>query len=91
LILRPLALYAPEIQRHFNNWNIVKNLATVVPWPYLDDGAETYVKRELGKIAAGEEIYQPKSRSWKQVGYGYRFVVSWKFRKIANCEAVQFW
>ena len=59
LILRPLALSdAPEIQRHFNNWNIVKNLATVVPWPYPDDGAETYVKRELGKIAAGEEIYQ---------------------------------
>jgi RimJ/RimL family protein N-acetyltransferase len=59
LILRPLARSdAPAIQRHFNNWNIVKNLATVVPWPYPDDGAETFVKQELGKIAAGEEIYQ---------------------------------
>jgi hypothetical protein len=36
-------------------------------------------------------LYNPKSRSWKQLGYGYRFVASWKFRKIANCEAVQFW
>ena len=59
LILRPLTLSdAPAIQRHFNNWNIIKTLATVVPWPYPDDGAETFVKRELGKIAAGEETYQ---------------------------------
>ena len=59
LILRPMALSdAPAIQRHFNNWNIIQNLATVVPWPYPDDGAETFIKRELGKIAAGEEIYQ---------------------------------
>ncbi|WP_407177661.1 GNAT family N-acetyltransferase [Bradyrhizobium sp. STM 3562] len=59
LILRPLALSdAPAIQRHFNNWNIIKNLATIVPWPYPADGAETFIKRELEKIAAGEEIYQ---------------------------------
>jgi [ribosomal protein S5]-alanine N-acetyltransferase len=32
LILRPVALPdAPAIQRHFNNWNIIQNLATVVP------------------------------------------------------------
>ena len=48
---------APAIQRHFNNWNIIKNLATVVPWPYPDDGAETFIKRELEKIAAGEQIH----------------------------------
>jgi ribosomal-protein-alanine N-acetyltransferase len=59
LILRPLALSdAAAIQRQFNNWNIIQNLATVVPWPYPDDGAETFVKLQLGKIAAGEEIYQ---------------------------------
>jgi [ribosomal protein S5]-alanine N-acetyltransferase len=58
LILRPLALSdAPAIQRHFNNWNIIKNLASVVPWPYPDDGAETFIKQQLAKIAAGEEIY----------------------------------
>jgi ribosomal-protein-alanine N-acetyltransferase len=59
LILRPLALSdAPAIQRHFNNWNIIKNLAAVVPWPYPDDGAETFIKAQLEKIAAGEEIHQ---------------------------------
>jgi ribosomal-protein-alanine N-acetyltransferase len=42
LILRPLAVSdAPAIQRHFNNWNIIQNLASVVPWPYPDDGAAT--------------------------------------------------
>src|SRR3978361_659820 len=58
LVLRPLALSdAPAIQRHFNNWNIIRNLATVVPWPYPDDGAETFVRLQMEKIAAGEEIY----------------------------------
>src|ERR1700730_539709 len=59
LILRPLALSdAPAIQRHFNNWNIIKNLALVVPWPYPDDGAETFIRQQLGRIATGTEIYQ---------------------------------
>lgn len=59
LILRPLALSdAPAIQRHFNNWNIIQKLASVVPWPYPDDGAETFIRLQLSKIAAGEEIYQ---------------------------------
>jgi [ribosomal protein S5]-alanine N-acetyltransferase len=54
----PLALSdAPAIQRHFNNWNIVKHLAAVVPWPYPDDGAETFIRRELEKNARGEEIF----------------------------------
>jgi RimJ/RimL family protein N-acetyltransferase len=58
LILRPLAVSdAPAIQRHFNNWNIIRNLASTVPWPYPDDGAETFIKLQLEKIAAGEEIY----------------------------------
>jgi len=59
LILRPLALTdAPAIQRHFNNWNIIKNLASVVPWPYPDDGAETFIKMQLERIAQGGAIYQ---------------------------------
>ena len=59
LILRPLALSdAPAIQRHFNNWNIVQNLPTVVPWPYPDDAAEPFIRQQLEKIAAGEEDYQ---------------------------------
>lgn len=59
LMLRPLALSdAPAIQCHFNNWSIIRNLATAVPWPYPDDGAETFVRLQLEKIEAGEEIYQ---------------------------------
>jgi [ribosomal protein S5]-alanine N-acetyltransferase len=59
LILRPLAPSdAPAIQRHFNNWNIIRNLAAVVPWPYPEDGAESFIRLQLGKIAAGEDIYQ---------------------------------
>ncbi|HJZ20655.1 MAG TPA: GNAT family N-acetyltransferase [Bradyrhizobium sp.] len=58
LILRPLALSdAPAIQRHFNNWNIIQYLSTVVPWPYPDDGAEAFIRLQLEKIAAGEEIH----------------------------------
>ena len=56
LILRPLALSdAPAIQRHFNNWNIIKNMATVVPWPYPDDGAETFVKLQVKKLRPGKK------------------------------------
>ena len=58
LILRPLSLAdAPAIQRHFNNWNIIQHLASVVPWPYPDDGAETFIAQELERAAAGEVIY----------------------------------
>lgn len=56
LILRPLAVTdAPAIQRHFNNWNIIKNLATVVPWPYPEGGAESFIRQQLAKVAAGEQ------------------------------------
>jgi ribosomal-protein-alanine N-acetyltransferase len=58
LILRPLApADAPAIQRHFNNWNVIRNLASVVPWPYPDDGAETFIRQQSQKAAAGEETY----------------------------------
>ena len=58
LILRPLALSdVPPIQRHFDNWNIIRHLSTVVPWPYPADGAETFVRMQLDKISAGDEIH----------------------------------
>ena len=58
LILRPMALSdAPAIQRHFNNWNIIRHLASVVPWPYPEDGAESFVRGQLEKIDAGEKIH----------------------------------
>jgi RimJ/RimL family protein N-acetyltransferase len=58
LILRPLALSdVPAIQRYFDNWNIIRHLSTVVPWPYPADGAETFVRIQLDKIMAGDEIH----------------------------------
>lgn len=45
LTLRPISLSdAPAVQKYFNNWNIIRNLATAVPWPYPDDGAETFIR-----------------------------------------------
>ncbi|MCB9983975.1 MAG: GNAT family N-acetyltransferase [Rhodospirillales bacterium] len=45
LILRPISLDdAPAIQKHFNNWEIIQNLSMQVPWPYPDDGAETFIR-----------------------------------------------
>lgn len=44
LILRPVSIDdAPAIQKYFNNWNIIKNLSTAAPWPYPDNGAETFL------------------------------------------------
>ncbi len=58
LVLRPLALTdAPAIPRHFNNWNIIKNLASVVPWPYPEDGAVSFIRHQLDKITASEQSY----------------------------------
>lgn len=45
LRLTPLQLAdAPAIQQVFPQWNIVRYLADIVPWPYPDDGALTYVR-----------------------------------------------
>ena len=40
LILRPLrASDAPTIQRRFPQWEVVRFLSAIVPWPYPPDGA----------------------------------------------------
>jgi ribosomal-protein-alanine N-acetyltransferase len=45
LILRPLALHdAPALQAGFPKWEIVRYLDAVVPWPYPEDGALTYIR-----------------------------------------------
>ncbi len=56
LILRPLELAdAPAIQREFPHWEIVRHLNPVIPWPYPDDGAESYVRDiALPAMARGE-------------------------------------
>jgi len=57
LELRPLDLAdAEQTQRLFPHWEIVKYLATRVPWPYPDDGAFTYYRDfALPAMARGEE------------------------------------
>ena len=55
LILRPLELAdAEHIQAMFPQWEIVRHLANVVPWPYPRDGAVTFVRRALAAIDCGE-------------------------------------
>jgi [ribosomal protein S5]-alanine N-acetyltransferase len=50
LILRPMRLAdAPALQRHFNDWEVVKHLNGHVPWPYPDDGAEVHIRASLEK------------------------------------------
>lgn len=44
LILRPVTFDdAPALQKHFNDWDIIKFIGGHVPWPYPDDGAETFL------------------------------------------------
>src|SRR5260370_3227849 len=56
LLLRPLELGdAEQLQELFPQWEIVKYLANVVPWPYPPDGALTYVRDvALPAIRRGE-------------------------------------
>jgi RimJ/RimL family protein N-acetyltransferase len=57
LILKPLALEdAPQIQALFPQWEIVRYLWNIVPWPYPADGAITYIRDEaLPAIESGEQ------------------------------------
>lgn len=56
LRLRPLAeADAPRIQLLFPNPNVVRYLASAIPWPYPDDGAVEFVRRTLPKVEAREE------------------------------------
>jgi RimJ/RimL family protein N-acetyltransferase len=48
LILRPMRLSdAPRIQEQFPCWDVVQYLANVIPWPYPEDGAETFLAGRL--------------------------------------------
>jgi [ribosomal protein S5]-alanine N-acetyltransferase len=56
LLLRPLELAdAPQIQLVFPQWEIVRHLAAVVPWPYPPDGALTFLRdNALPSVACGQ-------------------------------------
>jgi len=73
LYLEPLRLEdAPQIQEIFPHWEIVRFLATRVPWPYPPDGAETYCRDiALPAMARGEEWHwtlRLKTQSQQIVG-----------------------
>jgi len=57
LLLRPLRMAdAPQIQRLFPRWEVVRYLMNRVPWPYPDDGAGRYVREfALPEIAKGNQ------------------------------------
>lgn len=57
LVLRPLELAdAPQIQAIFPQWQIVRYLASYVPWPYPKDGALTFCRDvALPAMSRGEE------------------------------------
>ncbi len=48
LLLRPPTLEdAPALQARFGRWAIIRNLSKVVPWPYPQDGAESFLRDVL--------------------------------------------
>ena len=57
LILQPMQLSdAPEIQRLFPRWEVVRFLDAHVPWPYPPDGALSHLRdRALPAMAEGRE------------------------------------
>ncbi len=57
LWLRPVTLQdAPAIQRRFPQWEVVRYLDAVVPWPYPDDGAEQHLRRLHAKDRTGDHF-----------------------------------
>lgn len=87
LILRPISLDdAPAIQKHFNNWNIIQYLTPEVPWPYPEDGAETFIRDNvLPRVQSGDSfvwIIVSKEDSDEAIG-----IIDWGKRKTndANC------
>lgn len=57
LLLRPLQLSDAEaVQRIFPHWEIVRFLASQVPWPFPSDGATAYYRDSaLPAMARGDE------------------------------------
>lgn len=48
LHLRPvIESDVPNIQKYFAHWDIVNFIGGDVPWPYPDDGAATYFKKDI--------------------------------------------
>lgn len=60
LILEPMNLgHAKMLEKHFNNWNIVKDLNGSVPWPYPEGGVAKHIKTD-----ALPRMQNGKGASW---------------------------
>jgi ribosomal-protein-alanine N-acetyltransferase len=73
LLLKPLAIEdAPQIQKLFPHWEIVKYLNAVVPWPYPAGGAEHFLREiALPEMARGESWHwsiRPKTAPAQLIG-----------------------
>jgi RimJ/RimL family protein N-acetyltransferase len=73
LILRPIALSdAPSIQKNIDDWEVVRELSTEVPWPYPPDGAEIFVRDiVLPAVGRGEKhcwVLVPKEGPNEAIG-----------------------
>src|SRR5450631_2925102 len=57
LLLRPVELSdAPQLQTAFPQWEVVRYLNAKVPWPYPEDGAETFLRTlALPAMERGDE------------------------------------
>jgi ribosomal-protein-alanine N-acetyltransferase len=55
LILKPIQLSdAEQIQVIFPQWEVVRYLASTVPWPYPADGAHTFCRVAVTAVESGE-------------------------------------
>lgn len=73
LLLRPVTLEdAPQVQAIFPQWEIVRYLNAVVPWPYPEDGAiRYYTDVLLPAMARGEQWHwniRPKTDPGRIIG-----------------------
>jgi ribosomal-protein-alanine N-acetyltransferase len=73
LVLQPMTLDdAPQIQRVFPQWEIVRYLGSVVPWPYPPDGALVFIRdKVLPAVERGETwdwTIRPKASPLEIIG-----------------------
>lgn len=56
LILEPMNVgHAEMLEKHFNNWNVVKHLNGSVPWPYPAGGVAEHIKTDaIPRMKNGE-------------------------------------
>jgi ribosomal-protein-alanine N-acetyltransferase len=57
LRLRPICLSdAPRMQELFPHFELLKYMASAIPWPYPDDGSVTFLARIFPEIAEGRRF-----------------------------------